>query len=300
MPLLQCGKCGRIYADTAVVGRDGKPLNTNTTKWTDIHLRLTTYVFLYGPLSPSYATGHLPCNPSMNRLCTLQELQIYNAPVTQQPVPISIPTPILGTAPVHQKPTWAIPSPLPAANGRLTYGTDSQCQVCDSSNGHALGESNFTRWVAETIHQYLRTMHAPANPGFMIGVAAQENDNKLYVAFSSNTYKPTQDLNGCTFTGWKLKLYDGGTADVSTSRGGADIQPFYSLSMVQVGPSDSRSSANCAASKLAKRYIKGPLNQWRMTEIAYGNMVGYVDGQAAGSCVGCRSFLPTLLCNSSA
>ncbi len=135
----------------------------------------------------------------------------------------------------------------------------------------------------------------------MVGVLVNEESRSVCVAYSTNssTINAESHLSGCKFTGYSLNLYGNfGFADISKCRGGKDISKYRSLSMVNVGKDGQRSSETCAASKLAKQYMKKgtPLSKWNMTEIAYGTMTGYTDGVPAESCIGCQNFLPTLLC----
>jgi hypothetical protein len=306
-----CTNCKRMYADSSVVRTDSTPLDFDAKEWKDAEHRPGKHMFLYGPDKPVFPVNpkHM-CNPSNDlktgRVCTLVDLEHMELappkPSTPQTtlVQTQVVATILITQPVHQKPTWTFPNPLPAVHNAITYAT-GECQICKKSNWHTLAESPRSRWAAVTIHAYLTKIGIPANPGFMVGVLVHDEDKLVCVAYSSNSPSDNaySNLNGCKFTGYKLKLYDNdGFANISRSRGGKDITQYYGLSLVNVGSSGVRSSATCAASKLAKKYIgKGkPLNKWNMTEIAYGTMTGYVDGHAAQSCIGCQSFLPTLLC----
>jgi hypothetical protein len=262
-------------------------------------------MFLYGPDAPPFLANNDPCSPSFKgRTCSLIDLSFYvprQAPMQLPVQTVQLPPPlpaVTHTTPAHIKPVWSIPSSLPRLGDAISYA-DGECRICRKSDQHTITESANTRWVAETIHRYLRdALAVHPNPGFMIGVAINEEKQQICVAYSSNSASDNaqSNLTGCKFQGYKLKLYGNfGFAEIQKCRGGRDIQQYRGLSLVQVGSSGMRSSETCAASKLV-RYMDGPLRKWNMTEIAYGTMQGYTDGVAAASCIGCQQFLPTLLC----
>jgi hypothetical protein len=305
--------CGRIYGDSAVVNTKSNASNFAAKEWTDPQQRCQNYMFLYGPDEPPYFSQKLSCSPTWSsspswkgRTCTLVDLAVYvpSQPPPQMPVQtVTLPTPVIPVvthvSPVHIKPTWSFPSSVPAISNGIAYA-DGECQLCKKSNQHTIRESARTRWAAEKIHAYLGVLAVTSNPGFMVGVVIHEKERVIGVAYSTNsaTDNALKNLEGCKFEHYKLKLYGNfGFADISKSRGGKDISKFENLSYVTVGTTGSRSSSTCAASKLAKRYLTtGKLSEWNMTEIAYGTMHGYTDGEPAESCIGCKSFLPTLLC----
>src|SRR5205814_1478802 len=197
--------------------------------------RKTNYMFLYGPDEPPFLGAKDPCEPSnpKKRCCSLVDLQVYVAvqatvllPVQLIAIPPIVGPTITHTNPVHVKPTWNFPAPLPTVLNALSYANGT-CQNCQKDNWHTLTESPRTRWAAATIHAYLGVLAVPSNPGFMLGVLINDEERLICVAYSSNSSSDNAhaNLNGCKFTGYKLKLYGNeGFADIDTCRGGKDIR----------------------------------------------------------------------------
>jgi hypothetical protein len=300
MPLFQCNdpNCRQIFASTAVGRRHGN-FDPTSADWTNPVQRTATHYFLYGPLQP-------PFNPPHK--CALTTLDVYQAaapPVAPPPAPPPAAAAAAAAAvggalaPAHQPPVWRFPAvPPPRTIPLITYGL-GRCQVCRETDAHTISESDFTRWAAEQIFQYLRHVRrVPHNQGFMIGIAANAGDGTIWIAYSAmpTQHDPGDHLDGCRFDGFKIRLYREGPADIDSCRGGAAIdRRDQLLSRVDVGSTGTRSSATCAASKIAKK-IMGKLSSWSMTELAYGNIPSYTDGEPAPSCYGCARFLATLLC----
>ena len=102
-------------------------------------------------------------------------------------------------------------------------------------------------------------------------------------------------------TGWTIDYYDGDPVELDKTRYGQPIDgSFHKLATVELPEGKTRTSATCAASKIAINHIKSSnLNDWNLTEL----VVGFFEGrklkaaEAAKSCVGCNQFLPCLLCD---
>ena len=112
----------------------------------------------------------------------------------------------------------------------------------------------------------------------MLGVAHQMGTTTLCVAMSRNDdglIKSLMDPNLFAITGWTIDFYDRDRVDLGKTRCGHPIDVgLRDLATVKLPDDQTRTSATCAASKIAINSIKtSDLNKWNLTEL----VVGYFD-----------------------
>jgi hypothetical protein len=192
------------------------------------------------------------------------------------------------------------------ADDALQYA-DQNCSICDKSNGHPITESGWTRYYAGMIHWYISERYKEAKTkGFMIGVAHKEDTKTIMVAFSGSHHDPDVLLERVTFKGLRVEFCSTAAVEFTQTISRRKIPESVLKNAVTVvgkmgdDDADSRDTTGCAASKLFVQHIlKGGSSQgWHMTEMTYGTIKGYEDGEPARSCAGCKVMLPCLLCDS--
>lgn len=271
--LWRCRNCERWYSEIAIVEYGGRK------------------IFLHDPY---------------NRCCSVQSLEPI---VREQPryVEAIAPKPkaLPGGAPPPPPPPsapmrsfWQFRMPtvdLPFASA-VSYG--GACARCMQQ--HVIVQSWTSHWVAQRVCLYLHHQRRVSKAsGFMVGVAVHDTRSEILIAFSRNTLPAAQELRDFRIEGYTIRCYareEG--VDIRRTAGGKKLSSeVVARSTFISGTGETRDTSSCAASKLVVwGMAQTTTAPWSMTEMVYGNLPGYQDGQIAPSCTGCRQFLAALCC----